>query len=76
MIKLEGEITETSTPPNKANVWRTVSIWFSDTQETMDFTLQLDEYRNSQLKVGDKVTIQIDKLFNVDDFTQNLFKTN
>ena len=76
MIKLEGEITETATPPNKANIWKTVSIWFADTQETMDFTLQLDQFRNSQLKVGDKVTIQIDKRFDVDTFTENLFKTN
>jgi len=76
MIKLEGEITETATPPNKAHVWKTVSIWFADTQETMDFTLQLDEFKNSQLKVGDKVTIQIDKRFDVDAFTEDLFKTN
>ena len=76
MIRLEGEITETSSPPNKADVWKAVSIWFADTQETMDFTLQLDEFRNSQLKVGDKVIIQIDKQFDVDAFTENLFKTN
>ena len=76
MIKLEGEITETTTPPNKANVWKTVSIWFGDTQETIDFTFQLDQFRNSQLKVGDKVTIQIDKRFDVDSFTENLFKKN
>ena len=75
MIKLEGEITETATPPNKAGSLKTVSIWFADTQETMDFTFQLDQFKNSELKVGDKVTIQIDKQFDVNAFTENLFKT-
>lgn len=74
MIKLEGEITETSCPPNKANVWRTVSIWFGETQETMDFTVFLEEFKQSHFKVGDKVTIQIDKRFDVDSFTENFFK--
>ena len=74
MIKLEGEIIETSTPPNKANVLKTVSIWLEDTQETMDFTFQHDDFKSSQLKVGDKITIQIDKRFDVDAFAQDLFK--
>ena len=73
MIKLEGEIIETSTPPNKANVLKTVSIWFENTQETMDFTFQHDDFKGSKFKVGDKVTIQIDKRFDVDAFTENLF---
>ena len=73
MIKLDGEITETSTPPNKANLLKTVSIWLEDTQEVMDFTFKHDEFKNSQLKVGDKVTIQIDKRFDVDAFTEKLF---
>ena len=71
---MEGEITEIACPPNKADVLRTVSIWFQQTEEEMDFTLDLEEFKKSQMKVGDKVTIQIDKRFDVDSFTNELFK--
>ena len=74
MIKIEGEITEISSPPNRADVLRTVSIWLNQTEEDMDFTLDLEELKKSQMKVGDKVTIQIDKRFDVDTFTNELFK--
>ena len=71
---MEGEITEIACPPNKADVLRIVSIWFHQTEEEMDFTLDLEEFKKSQMKVGDKVTIQIDKRFDVDSFTNELFK--
>lgn len=75
MIKLDGEITEVSCPPNKADTYRTISIWLPRTEEYMDFTFNLEEFKNSKMKVGDQITIQIDKRFDVDSFTSELFKT-
>ena len=40
----------------------------------MEFTVYLEEFKRSELKVGDKVTVQIDKRFDVDAFTENFFK--
>ncbi|MFQ5677228.1 MAG: hypothetical protein ACE5G1_15150, partial [bacterium] len=61
--------------PNKADAYRTISIWLPQTEEYMDFTFNLEEFKSSKMKVGDQITIQIDKRFDVDSFTSELFKT-
>lgn len=73
MIKLNGEITEISSPPNQTAVKRTVVIWLDKTEESMDFTLDLEDLKTTPMKVGDKITIQIDKRFDANSLTPKNF---
>ena len=75
MIKIDGEVIETSCPPNRADSLRTVTVWLPETEESMDFTFSLEAFQKSGIKTGDKILIQIDKRFDVDTFTQSLFKS-
>lgn len=74
MITIEGEITDVACPPNKADQFRTVTIWLPETQEHMDFTIYLHDFQKSAMKEGDKIRIQIDKVFDVDALTRDIFK--
>ncbi len=74
MITLEGEITDVACPPNKADVYRTVTVWLPETQEHMEFTFNLQDFQKSTMKEGDKIRIQIDKAFDVDALTRDIFK--
>lgn len=74
MITLEGEITDVACPPNKADVYRTVTVWLPETQEHMEFTFNLQDFQKSAMKEGDKIRIQIDKTFDVDALTREIFK--
>lgn len=72
MITLEGEITELACPPNKADMWRSITIWFPDSEEHVEFTFSLDDIKQAGLKEGDKLTIRFDKKHDIDPLPQDL----
>lgn len=74
MLVMEGEITEIASPPNKADQFRIVTVWLPGTEDHIDFTVYLTEFKKSGFKEGDKIKLQIDKAFDVDEFTQQIFK--
>lgn len=74
MINLDGEITEITSPPNKADQFRSVTIWLPEAEEHVELTLALEEFKKSGMAVDDKVTLRIDKKFDVDSLTRNLLK--
>ena len=74
MIRLEGEITQTSVPPNKADVERDVTIWVQQTENEIEVTFSLEEFQKHQFEVGDKLSIQIDKKLDVDAMARDFFK--
>ena len=61
MITLEGEITELACPPNKADMWRSITIWLPETKEHIEFTFSLEDIKKAGLKEGDILTIKFDK---------------
>jgi len=67
MITLEGEITETSCPPNRADNWRTVTIWLPESEEHVEFIFDLNSLQNAGWKEGDKLLIKFDKLTDYGD---------
>ena len=74
MIKLEGEITQTTVPPNKAEIERDVTIWVQQTENEIEMTFTLEEFQKYKFQVGDKLSIQIDKMLNFDDMARDFFK--
>lgn len=74
MIQLEGEITQTSVPPNKADVERNVTIWVQQTENEIEMTFSLEEFQKYQFEVGDKLSIQIDKKLDIDAMARDFFK--
>ena len=76
MIQLEGEITQTSVPPNKAEVERDVTIWVQQTENEIDLTFSLEEFKKYQFEVGDKLSIKIDKKMDIDAMARDFFKTD
>jgi len=74
MINLDGEITEITSPPNKADQFRSVTIWLPETEEHVELTLGLEEFKKSGMAVDDKITLRIDKKFDIDSLTRNLLK--
>ncbi len=74
MITLEGEITELTCPPNQADTWRSMTIWFPETKEHIEFTFSLDDIKKSGLTEGDILTIKIDKKLDIDTLAQDLLK--
>jgi len=74
MINLEGEITQTSVPPNKAEVERDVTIWVEQTENEIEMTFPLETFQKYQFQVGDKLSIQIDKKMDFDAMARDLFK--
>ena len=74
MIKLEGEITQTTVPPNKAEVERDVTIWVQQTENEIEMTFTLEEFQKYQFQVGDKLSIQIDKMLDIDAMARDFFK--
>jgi len=74
MIKIDGEITETSCPPNKADVLRTVTVWLPEQGEELELTVYLTEFQRDKLKEGDHITISIEKKLDLDSLAQNFFK--
>ena len=74
MITFEGEITELVSPPNKAEHWRSITIWLPEASEHIEFTISLEEIKKSGLQEGDMLTIQIDKKLDIDSLAQDLLK--
>jgi hypothetical protein len=74
MILLEGEITEVNTPPNKADQFRELVIWIPETGEHLELTCYIHEIQKESLEEGCKISIKIEKKFDVDALTRDLFK--
>ncbi len=74
MILLEGEITEVNTPPNKADQFRELTIWVPETGEHVELTCYIHDVKNAGLEEGSKISIKIEKKFDIDSLTQNFFK--
>ena len=74
MIDMEGEITQTTVPPNMADQEREVTNWIEESRNEIEVTLRLEAFQKYDLKVGDKLSIKIDKKLDVDSMAQDLFK--
>ncbi|MZH46281.1 MAG: hypothetical protein F3739_04515 [Nitrospinae bacterium] len=71
---LEGEISEINTPPNKADQFRELSIWIPETEEHMELTCFMHEVQKAGLEEGSKISIKIEKKFDIDSLTRDLLK--
>jgi hypothetical protein len=74
MILLDGEITEVTTPPNKAELFRELTIWVPETGEHIEMTCFIHEIQKAGLEEGSKISIKIEKKFDVDSLTRDLLK--
>ena len=74
MIELEGEITQTSVPPNKAEIERDVTIWIQQLESEIDLTFSLETFQEYQFEVGDKLSIKIQKQLDIDAMARDFFK--
>lgn len=74
MIQLDGEITEINTPPNKADQFRELTIWVPETGEHVELTCYIHEVQKAGLEEGNKISIKIEKKFDVDSLTRDLLK--
>ncbi len=74
MIQLEGEITQTTVPPNKAETERDITIWVQQTENEIEMTFSLEVFQKYQFQVGDKLSIQIDKKLDIDAMARDFFK--
>jgi len=74
MILLEGEISEINTPPNKADQFRELSIWIPETEEHVELTCFMHEVQKAGLEEGSKISIKIEKKFDIDSLTRDLLK--
>ncbi len=72
MIKLEGEITEINSPPNKADQFREVIVWLTQSEEHVEFTLTLEDYKSSGFQTGDKISLSLEKKLDIDSLTRDL----
>ena len=73
MISLDGEITEVTTPPNKADQFRELTIWVPETGEHIELTCFIHEIQKAGLEEGSKISIKIEKKFDkVDDLKNQL----
>jgi hypothetical protein len=74
MIQVDGEITEITTPPNKADQFRDVTIWLPETEEHVEFRFFLETFQSAGFGEGDKISIKLEKKFDIDSLTQDLMK--
>ncbi len=74
MIQLEGEITQTTVPPNKAETERDITIWVQQTENEIEMTFSLEVFQKYHFQVGDKLSIQIDKKLDIDAMARDFFK--
>ena len=74
MIQLEGEITQTTIPPNKAELERQVTIWIQQIESEIEMTFSLEVFQKYQFEVGDKLSIKIEKQLDIDAMAQDFFK--
>ena len=69
-MTLDGEITEIASPPNKADRFKNVTVWIPITEEHAEITVN----QKMDLNEGDKITIKVEKKFDIDAMAQDLFK--
>ena len=74
MINMDGEVTEINNPPNRSADFREVTIWVDDTEEHIEMTINLAALKNSGIEVGSKISIKLDRKFDIDSLTQDLMK--
>ncbi len=74
MIQLEGEITQTAVPPNKAEIEREITIWIQQIESEIEMTFSLETFQKYQFEVGDKLSIQIDKKMDIDAMARDFFQ--
>ena len=74
MIQLEGEITQTTIPPNKAELERQVTIWIQQIESEIEMTFSLEVFQKYEFQVGDKLSIKIEKQLDIDAMAQHFFK--
>ncbi len=74
MIQLEGEITQTTIPPNKAQQEREVTIWIQQIESEIEMTFSLEVFQKYQFEVGDKLSIKIEKQLDIDAMARDFFK--
>ncbi len=72
MIQIDGEITEVSIPPNKADQYREVTIWLPESEEHIEMTFPLTEFQSAGFATGDKISIKVEKKFDIDSLTRDL----
>ena len=73
-MTLDGEITEVTSPPNKTDRLRCVTIWVPETEEHIEMTFLMEDFQKAGLDEGDKITIKVDKKLDIDAMAQGLFK--
>ncbi len=74
MIQLEGEITQTTIPPNKAEQEREVTIWIQQIESEIEMTFSLEIFQKYAFEVGDKLSIKIEKQLDIDAMARDFFK--
>ena len=51
-MTLDGEITEITSPPNKADRFRGITIWVPATEEHTEITLPVEDFKKAGLAEG------------------------
>ena len=73
-MTLDGEITEVTSPPNKADRFKCVTIRDPQIEEQVEKTFPIEDFQKASLSEGDQITIRVDKKFDIDAMAQDLFK--
>ena len=73
-MTLDGEITEVTSPPNKADRVKCVTIWVPQIEEHVEMTFPMEDFKKESLGEGEQITIRVDKKFDIDAMAQDLFK--
>lgn len=73
-MTLDGEITEVTNPPNKADRFKCITIWIPQTEEHIEMNFPIESFQKEDLNEGSEITIKIAKKFDIDAMAQDLFK--
>ena len=73
-MTLDGEITEITSPPNKADRLSCITVWVPATEEHTEITFSVEDFQKTDLSEGDQITIKVEKKFDIDAMAQDLFK--
>ena len=73
-MTLDGEITEVTNPPNRADRFKCVTVWVPQIEEHVEMTFPMEDLKKAGICEGDQITIKIDKKFDIDAMAQDLFK--
>ena len=74
IMTLDGEITEVSSPPNKADRLRCITVWVPITEEHVEMTFLVEDFQKAGIGEGDQIKIKVEKKFDIDAMAQDLFK--